>query len=96
MSTFLASASAQSTCKAALAQTEAFLDRDGIGYVCVTGVHGIIEAQDDGAFCQILNESFLTTPDGMPTVWIGRQQGFRGHDTCLWPGLHARSLQVFS
>lgn len=40
------------------------------GYICVTGVHGVIEAQDDSKFRNILNESFLTTPDGMPMVWI--------------------------
>jgi len=40
------------------------------GYICVTGVHGVIEAQDDSKFRNILNESFLTTPDGMPMVWV--------------------------
>jgi len=45
------------------------------GYVCVTGVHGIMEAQRDHELCAILNGSFMTTPDGMPTVWIGRAQG---------------------
>jgi N-acetylglucosaminyldiphosphoundecaprenol N-acetyl-beta-D-mannosaminyltransferase len=45
------------------------------GYVCVTGVHGVMEAQTDQAFRKILNTSFLTTPDGMPTVWVGRWQG---------------------
>lgn len=45
------------------------------GYVCVTGVHGIMEAQRDPAFRKVLNESFLTTPDGMPTVWVGILQG---------------------
>jgi len=44
-------------------------------YVCVTGVHGIMEAQRDAGFREILNRSFLCTPDGMPTVWIGRLQG---------------------
>lgn len=42
------------------------------GYICVTGVHGITEAQDDPDFRRILNESFLTTTDGMPLVWLGR------------------------
>jgi N-acetylglucosaminyldiphosphoundecaprenol N-acetyl-beta-D-mannosaminyltransferase len=42
------------------------------GYICVTGVHGITEAQDDPGFRRILNESFLTTTDGMPLVWLGR------------------------
>ena len=46
------------------------------GYVCVTGVHGIMEAQRDPLFKDILNHSFLTTPDGMPTVWVGHWQGF--------------------
>src|SRR6266404_846188 len=46
------------------------------GYVCVTGVHGIMEAQKDTDFEAILNHSLLTTPDGMPTVWVGRLKGF--------------------
>jgi len=46
------------------------LRRRDKGYICVTGVHGVIEAQDDSKFRNILNESFLTTPDGMPMVWI--------------------------
>jgi N-acetylglucosaminyldiphosphoundecaprenol N-acetyl-beta-D-mannosaminyltransferase len=48
------------------------------GYVCVTGVHGIMEAQRDPDFREILNRSFLCTPDGMPTVWIGRARGHGG------------------
>ena len=45
------------------------------GYVCVTGVHGVMEAQSDLEFRSILNRSFINTPDGMPTVWVGRMQG---------------------
>jgi N-acetylglucosaminyldiphosphoundecaprenol N-acetyl-beta-D-mannosaminyltransferase len=44
------------------------------GYVCVTGVHGIIEAQDDESFRNILNHASLCTPDGVPLVWVGRAQ----------------------
>lgn len=53
------------------------------GYVCVTGVHGIMEAQRNPALRSILNNSFLTTPDGMPTVWVGKWQG------------HSRMRRVF-
>ena len=42
------------------------------GYVCVTGVHGITEAQSDEVFRRILNASFLNTTDGMPLVWLGK------------------------
>jgi N-acetylglucosaminyldiphosphoundecaprenol N-acetyl-beta-D-mannosaminyltransferase len=45
------------------------------GYVCVTGVHGVMEAQRDPEFRHILNHALLLTPDGMPTVWVGRMQG---------------------
>lgn len=49
--------------------------RNGKGYVCVTGVHGVMEAQVDPNLRTILKNSFLTVPDGMPTVWVGRLQG---------------------
>ncbi len=48
------------------------------GYICVTGVHGVMEAQKDREFLAILNSAFLVTPDGMPTVWVGRMQGHPG------------------
>jgi N-acetylglucosaminyldiphosphoundecaprenol N-acetyl-beta-D-mannosaminyltransferase len=47
------------------------------GYVCLTGVHGVMEAQRDSRFCAILDRALLVAPDGMPTVWVGRAQGFR-------------------
>ena len=57
------------------------------GYVCVTGVHGVMEAQRDKDFLRILNESMLTVPDGMPTVWIGRAKGHRGMSRVYGPTL---------
>ena len=61
----------------------AALASDGKGYICVTGVHGVMEAQKDLQFRSILNSAFLVTPDGMPTVWVGRMQG------------HAQMARVF-
>ena len=64
------------------------------GYICVTGVHGVMEAQGDENFRRILNGALLCTPDGMPMVWMGK---LRGHaemrrvygpdlmlDVCAW------------
>jgi N-acetylglucosaminyldiphosphoundecaprenol N-acetyl-beta-D-mannosaminyltransferase len=45
-------------------------------YVCVTGVHGVMESQPDFGLRQIHNAAGLVTPDGMPLVWISR---FKGH-----------------
>ena len=48
------------------------------GYVTVTGVHGVSEAQGDETLREIFNRALLVTPDGMPMVWMGRLQG---HDS---------------
>ena len=57
------------------------------GYVCVTGVHGVIEAQRDEKFRSILNNAFLVTPDGMPTVWVGKAQGHRKMERVYGPDM---------
>ena len=64
------------------------------GYICVTGVHGVMEAQEDAGFKKILNGAFLCTPDGMPMVWAGKLAGHREMrrvygpdlmlDVCAW------------
>ena len=61
----------------AVSRAQQIVREKGKAYICVTGVHGIMEALRDASFRQILNHSFLCTPDGMPTVWMGRLQGFR-------------------
>lgn len=57
------------------------------GYICVTGVHGVMEAQDDPAFRRILNRAFLCTPDGMPMVWVSRWHGNREMGRVYGPDL---------
>src|SRR5665213_4544124 len=57
------------------------------GYVCVTGVHGVMEAQDDAALKGILNGALLCTPDGMPMVWMGRLRGHREMSRVYGPDL---------
>jgi N-acetylglucosaminyldiphosphoundecaprenol N-acetyl-beta-D-mannosaminyltransferase len=41
------------------------------GYICLGTAYGLTEAGRDPALRQIYNESWLTTPDGMPLVWLG-------------------------
>src|SRR5688572_27333201 len=45
-------------------------------YVCVTGVHGVMESQRDERLRQIHNAAGMVTPDGMPLVWLSRMKGF--------------------
>jgi N-acetylglucosaminyldiphosphoundecaprenol N-acetyl-beta-D-mannosaminyltransferase len=59
----------------------------GKGYVCLTGVHGIMEARRDSRLNSILAEALLVAPDGMPTVWMGRLQGFTAMQRVFGPDL---------
>jgi N-acetylglucosaminyldiphosphoundecaprenol N-acetyl-beta-D-mannosaminyltransferase len=79
---------------AALAAIAAAVRARRKGYICVTGVHGVMEAQADPAFKKILNAAFLCTPDGMPMVWAGKIDGHQQMrrvygpdlmlDVCAW------------
>lgn len=78
----------------AVAEVARALENKTRGYVCVTGVHGVSEAQKDPSFRAILNHSFLTTPDGMPTVWMGRWQGFQDMGRVYGPDLMLRVCEL--
>ncbi len=56
-------------------------------YVCITGVHGVMESQRDGILRQIHNTAGLVTPDGMPLVWLSRFKGFRHVQRVYGPDL---------
>jgi N-acetylglucosaminyldiphosphoundecaprenol N-acetyl-beta-D-mannosaminyltransferase len=43
-------------------------------YVCITGVHGVIECQDDPELRRIHNDAGMVTADGMPLVWLSRHR----------------------
>lgn len=59
----------------ALEEIERWIVEGEHHYVCVTGVHGVMESQRDPELKRIHNESGLTTPDGMPMVWAGHRAG---------------------
>jgi N-acetylglucosaminyldiphosphoundecaprenol N-acetyl-beta-D-mannosaminyltransferase len=65
------------------------------GYICVTGVHGVMEAQKDVEFLRILNHAFINTPDGMPMSWVGRLQGLSQMDRVFWAGLYGCDVPAF-
>ncbi len=52
-------------------------------YVCVTGVHGVMECQNDRRLRDIHNGAGMVTPDGMPLVYVSRMGG------------HAETMRVY-
>ncbi|HWR14667.1 MAG TPA: WecB/TagA/CpsF family glycosyltransferase [Terriglobales bacterium] len=71
---------------------ERAIDTGRRGYVCVTGVHGISEAQRDVRFRAVLERAMLVTPDGMPTVWLGRLEGYAHMQRVFGPDLMTAML----
>jgi len=46
------------------------------GYVCVASIHGLVVANQEQDFREILANAALVIPDGIPLVWAARLQGF--------------------
>ncbi|MBK7260254.1 MAG: WecB/TagA/CpsF family glycosyltransferase [Ignavibacteriae bacterium] len=59
-------------------------------YVCVTGMHGVIESQSDHTMREILSTADLNVPDGMPLSWLGWFAGFEEMDRVFGPELMLR------
>jgi len=71
----------------ALSEVTRWIDNGIQHYVCVTGVHGVMESQGDPELLRIHNESGLTTPDGMPMVWAARMAGAKNTERVYGPDL---------
>lgn len=56
-------------------------------YVCVTGMHGVVEAQSDPDLVAIHNRAGMVVPDGMPMVWATHRVGLTWSERCYGPDL---------
>jgi N-acetylglucosaminyldiphosphoundecaprenol N-acetyl-beta-D-mannosaminyltransferase len=71
----------------ALQQVTQALGQTRKGYVCVAGVHGVMEAQRSPQLLNIYAASAMTIPDGMPLAWVGRLQGHHTMQRVTGPDL---------
>jgi len=62
------------------------------GYVCLTGVHGVLEAQRSRQVAEAYGASELNLPDGTPLTWVGRLQGHSTMECVTGPDL---MLEIF-
>jgi N-acetylglucosaminyldiphosphoundecaprenol N-acetyl-beta-D-mannosaminyltransferase len=62
-------------------------------YVCITGVHGVMESQSDQTLRRIHNEAGMVTPDGMPMVWLNQLAGNRQVSRVYGPDLMLKICQ---
>jgi N-acetylglucosaminyldiphosphoundecaprenol N-acetyl-beta-D-mannosaminyltransferase len=66
--------------KLAVAEIEHWIAEGKREYVCVTGMHGVVESQSAASLREIHNRAGLVTPDGMPMVWLLWWHGHREAD----------------
>jgi N-acetylglucosaminyldiphosphoundecaprenol N-acetyl-beta-D-mannosaminyltransferase len=78
----------------AVSMADRWIATSNPGYVCVTGVHGVMEAQADPEFLHILNRAAINTPDGMPMTWVGRLQGHHHMDRVYGPDFMAAMCRL--
>jgi N-acetylglucosaminyldiphosphoundecaprenol N-acetyl-beta-D-mannosaminyltransferase len=71
----------------AVAEIEGWIGRRERHYVNVCNVHTIMECQQDPRLTRVVNNSGLSTPDGMPLVWLSRLHGFRNAARVYGPDL---------
>ena len=64
-------------------------------YVCLAAVHSLMNCQGDPELGAIFNQSGLTTPDGMPLVWILRMRGHRRISRVYGPDLMLAACHRF-
>lgn len=79
----------------AVATVEQWIAARTPNYVCITGVHGVIESRSDDRLLAIHNRAGLVTPDGMPLVWMSRALGYRRASRVYGPDL-MRTLSAVS
>jgi N-acetylglucosaminyldiphosphoundecaprenol N-acetyl-beta-D-mannosaminyltransferase len=65
-------------------------------YVCITGVHGVMESRRDERLRRIHNEAGMVTPDGMPLVWLSRLLGKHRTERVYGPDLMRKMTAVSS
>lgn len=60
------------------------------GYVTVTNADGAVRSLETESLRQIYNQSYLTTPDGMPIVWFAKARGEQEMSRVYGPDLMLR------
>lgn len=63
-------------------------------YVCVTGVHGVMEGTRSVEVRRAHCRAAACVPDGMPMVWLGRYHGHKDTDRVYGPDLMLSVLEL--
>jgi len=80
----------------AIATIERWISEGSRNYVCITGVHGVMESRRNQRLRRIHNEAGMVTPDGVPLVWLSRLLGKHRTERVYGPDLMRKMTAVSS
>ncbi len=63
-------------------------------YVCIAPVSTVVDAWRNDAYRRIINSSGMTTPDGIPLVWLGKLKGERTIGRTYGPDLMLKFCEL--
>lgn len=63
-------------------------------YICISPVATIVDCQKNVNYREIINGAGMSTPDGMPLVWIGRMKGNRQIGRTYGPDLMLKFCDI--
>jgi N-acetylglucosaminyldiphosphoundecaprenol N-acetyl-beta-D-mannosaminyltransferase len=78
----------------AVATIERWIWERSRNYVCITGVHGVMESRRDQRLLRIHNEAGMVTPDGTPLVWFARFFGAKRTERVYGPDLMRKMTAI--
>ena len=62
-------------------------------YVCVSNMRTVAIANQDSAYCKVMNQAAMCLPDGMPLVWMARLWGLKQVQRTVGPDLFMRMIE---
>ena len=71
----------------ALALVTECVRRGSKGYVCAADVHGVLQSLRNSEIADVFAHASIVLPDGAPTVWVGRLQGYSSIDHVTGPAM---------
>ncbi len=71
----------------ACAYIEGCIARQDKTYICVAPVSTVVDCQKDAEYRRIVNGAGMTTPDGVPVVWLGKLRGEKTIERTYGPDL---------
>jgi N-acetylglucosaminyldiphosphoundecaprenol N-acetyl-beta-D-mannosaminyltransferase len=78
----------------AIATIERWIGEGRREYVCITGVHGIMECRRDPSLRKIHNQAGMVTPDGVPVVYFLRLIGKKRTERVYGPDLMRKMTAI--